>query len=218
VAGDARVTTGNLIIGTSTQGVTSGNFSLGLGAIGSTIAAYIVTSGNVLVNTTSLGTIGSSSGFQITPSGAIYSASTGESIFARRSSDGDVILFRRDTTGVGSISVTTLATTYNTLSDYRLKKDVQPMQNALATVAALKPVTYKWKVNGSDGQGFIAHELQAVMPDCVTGTKDAVDNDGKPVYQGIDTSFLVATLTAALQEANNLVKDLQARVTALENA
>jgi hypothetical protein len=49
VAGDARVTTGNLIIGTSTQGVTSGNFSLGLGANGSTSAVLIDTSGNLLV-------------------------------------------------------------------------------------------------------------------------------------------------------------------------
>ena len=74
------------------------------------------------------------------------------------------------------------------------------MQNALATVAQLNPVTYTWKADGSDGQGFIAHELQAVVPDCVTGEKDAVDADGNPVYQGIDTSFLVATLVAAIQE------------------
>jgi hypothetical protein len=64
----------------------------------------------------------------------------------------------------------------------------------------LKPVTYKWNVNGSDGQGFIAHELQAVVPECVVGEKDAVDAEGNPKYQGIDTSFLVATLTAAIQE------------------
>lgn len=74
------------------------------------------------------------------------------------------------------------------------------MTGALAKVAALKPCTYKWKADGSEGQGFIAHELQDVVPQCVTGEKDAVDADGKPVYQGIDTSFLVATLTAAIQE------------------
>jgi hypothetical protein len=90
------------------------------------------------------------------------------------------------------------------------------MTGALATVAQLKPVTYKWKADGSDGQGFIAHELQAVVPDCVTGDKDAVDNEGKPKYQGVDTSFLVATLTAALQESHQLIKDLQVRVAALE--
>jgi len=90
------------------------------------------------------------------------------------------------------------------------------MTGALAKVALLKPVTYKWNADGSDGQGFIAHELQEVVPECVTGTKDAVDADGNPKYQGIDTSFLVATLTAALQEAHGLIKDLQARVAVLE--
>ena len=52
----------------------------------------------------------------------------------------------------------------------------------------------------SDGEGFIAHELAEVCPQAVTGEKDAVDVEGKPIYQGIDTSFLVATLTAAIQE------------------
>ena len=107
--------------------------------------------------------------------------------------------------------------TYSTSSDYRLKENIVPMTGALAKVAQLKPVTYLWKINGSYGQGFIAHELAEVVPDCVTGDKDAVttyiDEDGneatRPAYQGIDTSFLVATLTAAIQE-------LTAKVTALE--
>jgi hypothetical protein len=160
----------------------------------------IDSSGNLLVGTTGLGTIGSSSGFQITPSGAMYSASTGDSVFSRRSTNGTVITFRRDTTSVGSIDVTTTATSYVTSSDYRLKNTIAPMTGALAKVAALKPVTYKWNVDGSDGEGFIAHELAEVVPQCVTGEKDAVDADGNPKYQGIDTSFLVATLTAAIQE------------------
>ena len=83
------------------------------------------------------------------------------------------------------------------------------MTGALAKVAQLKPVTYKWKVDGSDGEGFIAHELAEVKPDCVSGEKDAVDAEGKPIYQGIDTSFLVATLTKAIQELKALV-DAQA--------
>jgi hypothetical protein len=70
----------------------------------------------------------------------------------------------------------------------------------LAKVAALKPVAYKWNADGSDGEGFIAHELAEVCPQAVHGTKDAVDENGKPIYQGIDVSFLVATLTAAIQE------------------
>ena len=74
------------------------------------------------------------------------------------------------------------------------------MTGALAKVAALKPVTYKWNVDGSDGEGFIAHELAEVCPNAVTGEKDAVDANGKPIHQGVDTSFLVATLVSAIQE------------------
>ena len=117
---------------------------------------------------------------------------------------------------VGSISTSGSTTAYNTSSDYRLKENIQPMQNALDVVAQLNPVRYTWKADGSDGQGFIAHELQAVVPDCVTGEKDAVDVDGKPVYQGIDTSFLVATLTAAIQEQQAIIESLTQRIEALE--
>jgi hypothetical protein len=113
--------------------------------------------------------------------------------------------------GVGLIECSNTATTYNTSSDYRLKENIQPMQNALGVVAQLNPVTYTWKSDGSDGQGFIAHELQAVVPDCVTGEKDAVDDEGNPVYQGIDTSFLVATLTKAIQELEARVKQLEGK-------
>jgi hypothetical protein len=130
----------------------------------------------------------------------------------------------------GVISTNGTGTTYGTNSDYRLKENIAPMTGALDTVAKLKPVTYKWKTDGSDGQGFIAHELQAVVPDCVTGEKDAVelvddlDAEGKkigtkeiPRYQGIDTSFLVATLTSAIQEQQALIQSLTTRLTALEN-
>jgi hypothetical protein len=124
--------------------------------------------------------------------------------------------FQRSGTTVGLISVTGSNTTYGTSSDYRLKENIVPMIGALATVQALKPVTYKWKIDGSDGQGFIAHELQAVVPDCVTGEKDAVDEEGNIKPQGIDTSFLVATLTAAIQEQQTIINDLTARIETLE--
>lgn len=135
------------------------------------------------------------------------------------------VVFSNGGSVTGSIYTTATTTTYNTSSDYRLKENPQPIQNALATVAQLNPVTWKWKADGSDGQGFIAHELQAVVPDCVTGEKDAVrivdvlDEDGKkigtkeePVYQGVDTSFLVATLTKAIQELNAKVEQLEAQI------
>jgi hypothetical protein len=124
--------------------------------------------------------------------------------------------FYRNGAQVGTITTTASATAYNTSSDYRLKENVQPMQDALAVIAQLNPVTYTWKVDGSDGQGFIAHELQAVVPDCVSGEKDAVDAEGNPQYQGVDTSFLVATLVAAIKEQQATIDALVARVSALE--
>ena len=117
----------------------------------------------------------------------------------------------------GNISWTNTATTYNTSSDYRLKENVAPMTGALSKVAALKPCTYSWKIDGSSGQGFIAHELAEVCPQAVTGEKDGVREDGiTPKYQGIDVSFLVATLTAAIQEQQALITSLTARIAALE--
>jgi hypothetical protein len=148
-----------------------------------------------------------------------------------RSRTGENIYFYNGTgeAPVGSVTTTGSTTAYNTSSDYRLKENVAPMTGALAKVAALKPVTYTWKADGSDGQGFIAHELQAVVPDCVTGEKDAVeivddlDAEGRkigtkevPRYQGVDTSFLVATLVAAIQEQQATISAMETRLAALE--
>jgi hypothetical protein len=119
-------------------------------------------------------------------------------------------------TNVGNINTTTTATAYTTSSDYRLKENIAPMTGALATVAQLNPVTYTWKATGEATQGFIAHELQAVVPEAVVGEKDAVDAEGNPVYQGIDTSFLVATLTAAIQELKAIVDAQAVEIAALK--
>ena len=119
--------------------------------------------------------------------------------------------------GAGNIVQTATTTVaYGTSSDYRLKENIASMVNALATVSALMPVTYTGKADGADGQGFIAHELQAVVPDCVIGEKDAVNEDGSIKAQGIDTSFLVATLTAAIQELKAIVDAQADRIAILE--
>ena len=122
------------------------------------------------------------------------------------------LLFSYNSTQVGSIVTNSGSVSFNTTSDYRLKENIAPMQNALNVVKQLKPVTYTWKATGESTQGFIAHELQEVAPECVTGEKDAVDEEGNPQYQGIDTSFLVATLTAAIQELNVKVTALEAQL------
>jgi hypothetical protein len=140
----------------------------------------------------------------------------------------------------GYITTTTGGTTYNTTSDYRLKENIKPMTGALAKVAQLKPCTYVWKETGDSGQGFIAHELAEVVPECVSGEKDGTyeqsyevspavkDEQGNivtpaeigtqtvPFYQGVDTSNLVATLTAAIQEQQAIITALTTRITALE--
>ena len=126
--------------------------------------------------------------------------------------------FHNSTQECGTITTGSNTVGYNSNSDYRLKDNVIPMIGALDKIAKLKPVRYTWKASGTNGQGFIAHELQEHFPDAVSGEKDAVNEDGKPVYQGVDTSFLVATLTAAIQEQQTIINDLTARITALEGA
>jgi hypothetical protein len=172
-------------------------------AITFTSAMTLDASGNLLVATTNTSPHSSGTyGIALRESvGVLIGVNDSHAIIAARwNGNGEVIRLQRDNTDVGSIDVTTTATSYNTSSDYRLKNTIVPMTGALAKVALLKPCTYKWNANGSDGEGFIAHELAEVCPDAVTGAKDAVDAEGNPQYQGIDTSFLVATLTAAIQE------------------
>ena len=120
-------------------------------------------------------------------------------------------------TEIGTItkaSATTVA--YNTSSDYRLKENVQPMQNALAIISALKPSTYDWIGHSESGEGFIAHELQEIIPIAVTGVKDAVNEDGSIKPQGVDYSKIVVHLVAAIQEQQAMITALTARITALE--
>lgn len=172
----------------------------------------IDSSGSLLVGTTSVGDhkviVSSTSQWALGLAPSPYPANGNAYSF---------IVFRKDTssgTAVGSITSAGTTTAYNTSSDYRLKENVQPMQNALAKVTALKPCTYTWKSDGSAGEGFIAHELAEVVPDAVTGEKDAVNEDGSIKPQGIDTSFLVATLTAAIQELKAEVDQLRAQLEA----
>ena len=111
---------------------------------------------------------------------------------------------------VGGIIINSGAVAYNTTSDYRLKENIAPMTGALEKVALLKHCTYTWKADGSSTEGFIAHELAEVCPQAVSGEKDAVNEDGSIKAQGIDTSFLVATLTAAIQELNAKFEEYKA--------
>jgi hypothetical protein len=129
----------------------------------------------------------------------------------------NVLRFRNSAVTVGSITITNTATTYNTSSDYRLKENVVPLTGAIDRLNDLQVHRFNFIANPDTAvDGFLAHEAQAVVPECVTGTKDAVDDDGNPVYQGIDQSKLVPLLTAALQEAIAKIEVLESKVAALE--
>jgi hypothetical protein len=161
--------------------------------------------------------------------GAFMSSNSTLEISSSSTAGRNIQEFYNPNGNVGKITTSGSSTAFTTSSDYRLKQNVAPMTGALATVAKLNPVNWTWKADGSVGQGFIAHELQAVIPDAVSGEKDAVktveikDEDGnvigteeRPVYQGVDTSFLVATLTAAIQELKAELDEAKARIAALE--
>ena len=121
------------------------------------------------------------------------------------------ILFKNPNGIVGSIQTGGTTTQYITSSDYRLKNTIAPMVGALGKVAQLKPVTYKWNSDGSDGQGFIAHELQEVAPYAVSGEKDGKD------MQGVEYGRITPLLTAALQEAIAKIELLEVRLALLES-
>ena len=116
---------------------------------------------------------------------------------------------------IGSITNNGASTSYNTSSDYRLKENVVPLAGAADRLAQL-PVHQFNFINTPDKtvDGFLAHEVQDIVPEAIVGTKDAVDADGNPVYQGIDQSKLVPLLTAALQEALTEIASLKARLDA----
>jgi hypothetical protein len=174
----------------------------------------IDSSGNLLVGTTSSGSF--ANGFQVN------NGSYGNSVIVSHNNTSTTGIgylgFYWSSGQIGSITQNgTTAVSYNTTSDYRLKENIAPMVGALAKVSALKPCTYTWKSAPDEiGEGFIAHELAEVCPQAVTGEKDAVNEDGSIKAQSIDTSFLVATLTAAIQEQQAIITDLKSRIEALE--
>ena len=173
---------------------------------------------------------------------SINSGSDTNMIFARAGT-GTMIVFRaNNVTTTGTISVSASSTAYNTSSDYRLKENVVGLTGASARVNQLNPSRFNFIADDTNTlvDGFLAHEVATVVPEAITGTKDAMkdeeyevtpavlDDDGNvtteavmgtrsvPDYQGIDQSKLVPLLTAALQEALTEIASLKTRVEALE--
>jgi hypothetical protein len=179
------------------------------GASSPTERMRIRNNGEILINrTTATGATFTVDGFTSAATCDIGVGTNGNNAFSFRNATG---------TYVGSINVTSSATAYNTSSDYRLKENVVPLTGAINRLNDLQVHRFNFIADPDKTvDGFLAHEAQAVVPECVTGAKDEVDEDGNPVYQGIDQSKLVPLLTAALQEALAEIESLKARVTALE--
>jgi len=129
-----------------------------------------------------------------------------------------IVFFNASAAVVGYISTTPTATVYSTSSDARLRHSITPLTDALSTLTALSPVRFRWNVNDSEDEGFLAHELQVQVPHAVTGEPDQVNDDGSIRPQGVDHSKLVPWLTAACKELAAQVQALTARVVALEAA
>jgi hypothetical protein len=190
------------------------------GASSPTERMRINSAGEVMVGV-AFATPGSSNtdnGVGFTPAGGIFASRDGVALTVNRNTtDGTAVSLRRDGTQVGTISVTASATAYNTSSDYRLKENITPVSDGIARLQQLKPSRFNFIADPDTVvDGFIAHEVQAIVPEAITGEKDAVDDEGNPEYQGIDQSKLVPLLTAALQEAIGEIESLKARVAALE--
>ena len=170
-------------------------------------AMRIDSSGCLLRNTTS-STVNSSGGEIVVLNDGNRAAIN---VAADSTSSRTGIVFTNPNGTVGSISMSGSATAYNTSSDYRLKENVVAMSGATDRLKQLKPSRFNFIADADTTvDGFLAHEVQNIVPEAITGAKDAVDADGNPDYQGIDQSKLVPLLVATIQE-------LEARLTALEN-
>lgn len=198
-----------------------GNTTAKIGIVGSTALGFeiagserlrIDSSGDVLVGTTTVRA-------RLTLEKAFAGGTAIDTNTTTASTTYSAAVFRHNGTLVGQITASTTATAYVTSSDYRLKENIEPVADGITRLKQLNPSRFNFIADpDTTVDGFIAHEVQAVVPEAITGEKDAEDDDGNPIYQGIDQSKLVPLLTAALQEAIAKIETLEAKVAALESA
>ncbi len=124
--------------------------------------------------------------------------------------------FRQNNSSKGSIAVGSSSTAYNTSSDYRLKENVETLKDGLSRLAQLKPVQFTWTTDGALSEGFIAHEVDEVFPDAVTGEKDAVDEEGNIAAQQMDYGRITPLLVKAIQEQQEQIEELKAEIATLK--
>jgi hypothetical protein len=142
----------------------------------------------------------------------------GVPIQVTRLNDGGGIYFFRNGSIAGNISIATGTISVNNASDYRLKDNVESLSGSLKKIMQVRPVTFTWKENGSAGKSVIAHELQKVFPEVVSGEKDATNEDGSIKTQSVSLGNLMPDLISAIQEQQAMINELKAKVAALEAA
>ena len=156
-----------------------------------------------------------SAGF-ITDGGIILRQDNGHymQIASGTTSDADLIIFyKKSGSGVtllGSISSSGNNLVYGGTSDYRLKENIKPLENGLQKLKKLNPVQFDWKETGGTNEGFIAHEVQDICKEAVSGEKDG------EVMQSMDYGRITPILVKAIQEQQTIIDDLKSRIETLE--
>lgn len=193
----------------------------------------IVTFSSCAINTTSTTVASRGSRFAINQNNASGFAIAIDNVRNDTASSGGILITNNETSGtfdlmsflssgdseIGSINTNNSSTSFNTSSDYRLKENVVTDWDATTRLKQLKPSRFNFIADADTTvDGFLAHEVSSIVPEAITGEKDAVDEDGNIKTQKIDQSKLVPLLTKALQEAVTKIETLEAKVTALENA
>jgi hypothetical protein len=165
--------------------------------------------GSFLIGRTSAG-FTSETGTTIGP-GFIQCERNGTLGFYNRTTDGTLMDFRRSNSTKGSISANSSGVTYNTTSDIRLKQDIEPLV-ATDKLMAMNPVSYNWKADpdGPRSMGFIAQEMQEVMPEAVS------TGDGDDAMMSMDYGRITPILVSALQDAHRKIEQLEQRIAEME--
>ena len=209
----ATETGGDTILG----GTTGSNFTAFYQ--GGTERMRIDISGNLLVGKSSASNDVTTAGQLFFPAGKSVITNNGDAaqnlVLAHYNSTGSPIAieFYRNSTVVGNITKSSSGTTYNTTSDRRLKDNIEPIADGTEKLMAMKPVTHTWKADPNTGEtvhGFIAQEMQEIVPEAVSG-----DPDGEEMMS-MDYGRITPVLVAALQDAHKKIEALEERLAELE--
>lgn len=204
----------------TTGAVNTTDMSFSVNNAGTLVQAMVIkggsTKGNVRIGQDSVnwpGNGNTTTGVTIGGEGRISASYNGDHVW-NRNSDGILMSWRRSGAEYGSVSISnTSGTTYNTSSDIRLKTDINPIEDSVEKVRAMNPVLHKWKNNISADavHGFIAQEMQEVIPEAVTGDPNSED------MMSMDYGRITPVIVAALQNALKEIDELKTRIDDLEN-